>query len=125
MPYQIKWNEDYVLFEYFGNVSSRELVESNEQVYGDPRFDTLRWELVYFDQAESVSMDERTIRLIAYMDQAAARSNPNITVAFVGKSEILQKIEELYQKTDSNPIWPLLRFDSCDEAIAYINQVET
>ena len=124
MPYTIKWERDYVLFEYFGEVSSEELIESNKVVYGDARFDDLRWELVYFDLADSVSFDERTIQYIAYMDLAAARSNPNVTVAFVGQTEILERIESLYAKTGSNPVWPIFRFDSCEEAIAYITQVE-
>lgn len=125
MPFEIKWNRDFVLFDYFGKVTSRELVKSNELVYGDSRFDSLRWELVHFDRAENVKIVERDIRLIAYMDQAAFRSNPNITVAFIGKTSVLDDVEKLYRISGSAPTWPQIHFESYDEAIAYITQKES
>ena len=125
MPFEIKWGKDYVLFEYFGKVSSLELVNSNKLVYGDERFDNLKWELVHFDRAESVSINEKDIRLIAYMDKAAARSNPHITVAFIGQTETLEQIEAQYKNAGSPPVWPLVRFDSYEDAVSYITQEST
>ncbi|MBK1880421.1 hypothetical protein [Pelagicoccus mobilis] len=124
MPFNVTWKKKFVLFEYFGDVSSSELIESNQDVYGDQRFDDLNWELVYFDKADSVELDERTIQFIAYMDLAASRSNPDIIVAFVGQTEVLDKIETLYSNIGKDPVWPVIRFDSCEEAIAYITQSE-
>ncbi len=122
MPYKITWEPTYVSFDYHGEVSSEDIIESNKEVYGDPRFDQIRWELVSFDETESITFTNANIRLIAYMDQAAARSNPHISVAFVGKTKILQEVEDAYSNTGVEPIWPLLHFDNREEAIAYITQ---
>lgn len=124
MPYTLFWKERYVVFEYFGEVSSDDLIASNQEVYGDERFDSLRWQVVLFDATETVAFNNTKIRLIAYMDQAAAQSNPHITIAFVGTSETLETVEAAYSVVSANPVWPLLRFDSREEAIAYISQSE-
>lgn len=122
MPYQITWNHNYVAFDYYGRVTDEDIIESNKEVYGDVRFDELRWELVSFDRTESVAFKESNIRLIAYMDKAAARSNPRITVAFVGKTEILNDVQEAYANTQADPVWPVVHFESRKDAVAYINQ---
>lgn len=124
MPYRITWNPKYVVFEDLGIVTSEDIIESNKQVYGDERFDELSWELVSFDEADSVSFIPSNIRLVAYMDKAAARSNPKITVAFVGESQILEDIEKAYADVLAHTSWPVIRFDSADEAVAYITQAE-
>ena len=124
MPYKINWKPSYVSFDYFGAVSSEDIIESNKEVYGDERFDTLRWELVSFDETETVAFKTANVRLIAYMDEAAARSNPRISVAFVGKTDILKQVEDAYAATGAKPTWPVLHFDSREEAIAHIIESE-
>ncbi|MDQ8181545.1 hypothetical protein [Pelagicoccus sp. SDUM812005] len=122
MPYKIIWNSSYVCFDYYGKVTSEDIVESNKEVYGDPRFDELRWELVSFDETESVAFKPANVRLIAYMDEAAARSNPYISVAFIGKTSILKEVEEAYANTGAKPTWPVFSFESREEALEYITQ---
>ncbi|EDY83825.1 hypothetical protein VDG1235_3452 [Verrucomicrobiia bacterium DG1235] len=122
MPYRISWKPHYVIFQYYGCVTSEDIIESNKQVYGDPRFDDLRWELVNFDQTESVAFRPQDIRLIAFMDKAAAHSNPHITIAFVGKTEVLDEAVKAYDSAGAHPSWQTVHFDSEDEAIKYITQ---
>lgn len=122
MPYRITWKDKLIVFEYYGKVTSADIRESNQQAYGDSRFDSLKWELVLFDEAETVEFKESDIRLIAYMDKAAAQSNPYITVVFAGKSEAMEQIQELYSKMDSAAPWPVVSFDSYESAIAHISE---
>lgn len=125
MPYDIIWNAHFVTFNYHGHVTSQDLIESNQEVYGDPRFDLLHWELVCFDETESVSFNPANVRLIAYMDQAAAKSNSKITIAFVGKTKIIEEVEAAYSNTGVEPAWALIHFDNREEAISYITQNDT
>lgn len=122
MPYRINWQDTYIVFEYFGKVTSADIRESNQEVYGDSRFDNLKWELVLFDKADSVEFRESDIRLIAYMDKAAARSNPYIKVAFVGTNKVLDQVKKLYSKSENAVPWPVLEFESYDRAIAQITK---
>lgn len=124
MPYKVTWKPNYVSFDYFGIVTSQDIIQSNQEVYGDERFDKLHWQLVSFDETESVQFEPANIRLIAYMDQAAARSNPKITVAFVGKTKILEEVATAYAETNIEPVWSIIQFDSREEAVSYINQDE-
>lgn len=122
MPYRIIWDNRHVTFEYSGEVTSRDIIESNEKVYGDPRFDDLRWQLVLLDEVASVSYTQANVKLITYMDQGAALSNPRITVAFVGSSDLLRELEESYARAGAKPAWPVVRFDRRDQALEHIQQ---
>ncbi|MDQ8184233.1 hypothetical protein [Pelagicoccus sp. SDUM812002] len=120
MSYEINWNSNYVSFDYFGEVTPEDIVESNKEVYGDERFDDLRWELVSFDKADSVSFEPKQVRIIAYMDEAAAISNPRITVAFIGHTKILEAVEAAYETSRAQQCWAILHFESQEEALAHI-----
>lgn len=122
MPYHLKWDGDRVAFHFSGDVSSQDIVESNQRVYGDPRFDDIRWQLVFFDEATSASFKAEDVRLVAYMDGAAATSNPRVTVVFIGSGEVMNQVETTYSQAKAEPPWPVLTFDSRAEAISYIEQ---
>ncbi|MDQ8204050.1 hypothetical protein [Pelagicoccus sp. SDUM812003] len=120
MPYRLTWERRTVFFDYFGDVTSQDLLESNQIVYGDERFDKLLWQVVSFEKAEAISHSAAYVKRIAYMDKAAARSNPNITVAFVGNSPALDQIGSEYIDVASEPAWDVVHFSTLDEAKAYI-----
>ncbi len=120
MSYEVKWKSNYVSFDYFGEVTSEDIVESNKEVYGDRRFDDIRWKLVSFDKTDSVSFKSIHVRLIAHMDEAAAISNPRISIAFIGHTEILGMVEAAYGNTKAKHSWPILRFEFQEEALDHI-----
>lgn len=118
MSYRINWGKRYVIFEYYGDVTAHDILESNQIVYGDERFDSLRWELVCFDEAESISFEQVSIRIVAHMDHGAAISNPNITVIFVGTSETLNQVNRCYAQVDGPRKWPVKTCETREQAIA-------
>lgn len=117
MPYRINWGKRYVVFAYYGDVTANDILESNQIVYGDERFDALRWEFVCFDEAETISFTRESVRVVAYMDQGAAISNPNITVVFVGASETLDKVNSCYAQVDGQRKWTVKSCETRDQAI--------
>lgn len=113
-----------MVFEYFGEMTAEDVLESNREVYGDPCFDDLRWQVVFMDGVESVKFEEQSIKAIAYMDRAAARSNSRIRVAFVGDSALLKELHATYARFVKEEPWPVLRFPSREAAFEHIRRVE-
>ena len=74
MSYKLHWDKRVVVFEYFGVVDSFDFLESNRDVYGDDRFDGLRFQVVLFDQVTEVNYSPKDVKKIAYLDMAAYRS---------------------------------------------------
>ena len=122
MPFSIHWHDRAVVFEYSGKVTSQDLLRSNQQVYGDERFDRLRWQLVFFDEVETVEFTNSDVKLIAYMDRGAAISNSNITVAFVGESQLLDDVNNIYASHAKSPAWPVTHFESREKAWEAVSQ---
>ena len=106
MPYNIEWKNRIVVFDYSGIVTSQDILRSNQEAYGDMRFDQIHWEVVLFDSVERIEFLEKDVKKIAYLDMAAYRTNPNITVVFVGDSEIVRELFELYESIVQDRSWP-------------------
>ena len=71
MPHTLSQNSKQVLFEYFGLVTTDDILTSNSDVYGDPRFDELRWQIVLFDRVSRVNYFKKDVKKIAFLDMAA------------------------------------------------------
>ena len=105
MPFQIEWKDRIVVFEYGGILTSQDILLSNQQVYGNQRFDAIHWEVVLFDKVERLEFQENDVKMIAYLDMAAYKSNPNITVVFVGDTELMKGLYELYDSIVKDRCW--------------------
>lgn len=83
MAYTLAWEAKGVYWNYSGNVSGQEIIHASTEIYGDPRFDDLKYKLVDFSNAESIEISEDEIKLITYQHAAAAKSNARIKNAIV------------------------------------------
>lgn len=122
MPYRLEWEDKHVIFEYFGEVTANDFLHSNQVVYGDERFDHLRWQIVAFDEVTSWDFSPQTVKHIRYMDNAAALTNPQITVCFVGASEKIEEIGTAYVEAGAEQTWPVLHFETMEAAIEHVRK---
>ena len=116
MPYQIIWEGRVVRWKFFGTVTSREAVQSNMEIYGDPRFDNIRFQIADFSEVEALQFEEKDMKKVAFLDKAAGRSNPNIHVAIIAPSENTRNLLEAYSKYSVDSPWTVTVFDSCEQA---------
>ena len=115
MAYKLDWERDGVYWEYTGKVSGKEIVEASTTIYGDERFDTLKYKLVNFLGVESIEMDEAEVALIAHQHRAAERSNPNIKNAIVIKKPN-SKLANMFAAFFTDSFWEVQVFQDLDEA---------
>ena len=89
MSYELIWEDRGVLFQFWDVVSGDELVQSNLDVYADPRFESIECELVIFsDSVEFVASSESVRRVaksvetdnfnVYNVDGVLARDKPNL-----------------------------------------------
>lgn len=122
MPFRLEWKRAQVVFHYLGLVTSDDILSSNREVYGDARFDDLRWEVVLFDKVTRVEYTKNDVKMIAYLDRAAYRSNPNIMVLFVGDSELLENLHKEYAMYENEQFWPIFHMESRDGVWKHIDE---
>jgi len=122
MPYQIEWRDCGVYWTYTGVVTGEDILQSNFDIYGDERFDDLRYEIVNLLEAEKVEVSERHMQKVAHLDSAAARTNTNIRVAVVAREAEAVFLQTLYSKFSKENGWPTRLFESVEDAEAWVKR---
>ena len=120
MPYTIAWEPKGVCWEYSGNVTGDEIVEASTSIYGDPRFDDLRYKLVNFIGADAIDMNEKQVDIVSSQHKAAAISNPHIKTAIVSKT-VTENIKKFVFNLNDSP-WPVKVFDDIEEANKWLGR---
>ena len=86
------------LFRVFNNsVDSNELLQEQESVFSDPRFDDLYYQLSDFTDVYEVHLSLDDISKLAAYAKAAALSNPRIINAVVSRDETQLAMISWYQ----------------------------
>lgn len=120
MPYKIEWNANTVIWTYSGRLTGEELLQSNMEIYGDERFDNLRYQIVDLRAVESFIVDDHHMRKIAHLDRAAAYSNPRIRVAVVTKDQQGVHMNDTYSAQAPDSHWETRTFEDFDEAARWV-----
>jgi len=122
MPYTLDWEKDGVYWKYYGEVSGKEIIEASTSIYGDQRFDSLKYKLANFLDAESIKMDENEIALIAYQHRSVERSNPYIKIAIVMNPAYIN-LANKFASFFSESYWEVQVFQDLDEANNWLGRM--
>lgn len=121
MPHQLTWEAKGVYWKYSGKVSGAEIIETSTEIYGDPRFDLLRYKLVDFSDIESIDMNDHDITKIACLHKAAGLSNPRIKNAILISSNQSKLANQFAAFFDDSP-WDIQIFNEIDKANTWLDR---
>ena len=116
MSYSTTWEESGVVWTFHGKVTGDEVLQANREIYGDPRFDRLRYQIVDLTGVESFDVTEDDMAVIAAHDRAAARSKPHVRIAVAAEDEIIKDLSAFYDAVMVGAPWHQRIFDSMSEA---------
>ena len=120
MAYKLKWEPHGVYWKYSGKVSGEEIIQASTSIYGDSRFDDLRYKLVDFLEAEAVDIDEKQVDIIAHQHMAAAISNPHIKTAIVSEEDLVMAAR-FVANLSASP-WEVRLFHNLDAANSWLGR---
>ena len=124
MPYTTTWEDDGILWQLSGIVTSDELFKFTNAFYSDPRSDDTKYQIVDCSHIEKFDLNDETMVELASLDAAASLTIRKLKVALVGKAEhvktINQEYREHYRSFSSN--WTVKIFDDIDSARLWIAQ---
>ena len=120
MANELNWEKDGVYWKYTGEVSGMEVMNACVSIYGDPRFDTLKYKLSDFADVKSMSITDADLKKIAFQDKAAELSNPYVKSAIVMtlESHLGEKFASYFD--DSN--WEVEVFPNMDLANKWLGR---
>lgn len=120
MSYKIRWETNGALIKLSGTVKIDDFLESNNQFYGDPRFDTMQYQLVDGLDFDVIDISEEDIKVVSTLDKTASRWNREIKVAFILKDKIAIELANEYSKGLEGSGWQTAIFESEKEARNWI-----
>ena len=121
MPYVIEWEEKGLYCKFYGRVTGAELIQCNKDIYGDERFDEIRFQL--FDMLAIIKLDigPKDVRIVAACDNAAALTNPKVKCALVAKDENAHILSRLYQNGIKDSPWEGRSFKNISDAREWLS----
>jgi len=122
MPYATTWEESGVLWTFRGKVTGDEILRANQEIYSDPRFHRLTYQIVDLTAVERFDVTEDDMAMVAVQDRAAARSKPSVRVAVAAADEIIKDLSAFYDAVMVGSPWHQRIFDSMTEARDWLTQ---
>lgn len=122
MPYTIQWKEKGLYWIYAGEVSDQEMLASYSDLYDDPRFLDIEYEIVDYLAVTSYDVSSDTIFKIAQMDKAASKRNPHVKVAVIADSQMIKGMSRMWQLAGGASVWESKIFDDGVAALEWVNQ---
>lgn len=120
MPHKMQWEKEGVYWQYSGDVTGQEIVNSSAKIYGDPRFDDLKYKLVNFLDASAVTMSDEEIAKIAYQHKAAEISNPRIKNAIV--MTVARDLADKFAAFFADSCWEVRVFEDMKSANQWLGR---
>jgi hypothetical protein len=125
MSYIINWEEKGVYCKFSKIVSGKELTNCNMAIYGDPRFDNIRYQIFDMVDVTEFKIDVIDVRIVASCDHAAAKTNPRVKCALVATDKIALALSRVYQDEISESPWEGRSFTNIKNAREWLIQTGT
>jgi len=99
MPIQIKYIDGGIGVEFIGSglVTGADIIAANKEIYRNENFSKQRYKIVDRTNCTKYQASKEDIIIIAEQDKVAAKTNPNIIIAFISTSPLQYGISRMYQ----------------------------
>lgn len=124
MAYTLTWTSKGTIVAFSGKVTFDEITNSNDEHYGDERFDKIAYMLYDFSNADISGINMGEPRVFAAIDSAADIYKKNMKVALVGNGErtlsLFREYIEFSQRLGSS--WTFAILDRFEDAINWCEE---
>lgn len=121
MPYVLDWEKNGVCCTFSGKATGMELIQCNNDIYGNKRFDEIRYQLFDMMRVTEIAIEDEDVLIVAACDKAAALTNPTVKCALVTNNEIILSLSILYQKGIEKSPWKGLSFHNVSKAREWLS----
>ena len=99
MPIQIKYIDDGIGVEFIGSgvVTGADIIAANKEIYRNENFSKQRYQIIDRTKCTKYDVSHKEIIIIAEQDKVAAKTNPNIIIAFISTPPLQYGISRMYQ----------------------------
>ncbi len=96
MAFENIWTADRLITRYFGNLTSKDLIEANSDTIGSAQYEHISTILVSFNEIESYNVGDKDVLIAVDFALRNNRYNPYIPVALVSSDPVLRPLIDQY-----------------------------
>ena len=117
MSFKIEWKGSNIIVSFTKNLTYKDSFEVNNLIYGDSRFDTMKYQIADFSKIEKAEFTEDEIKIITTLEKSSTIWNNNIKLAIVTSPNVcLNFIIDPYFETMKSTNWEFKIFKNSIEA---------
>lgn len=122
MPHKTVWEEKGIYWRFSGPVSSTEVEQANNEMYGNPRFDDIRYFIWDMADATAPEITVDVAEDAAATDRGASLTNAQIKGALISSNNYIDKLIQHYIKTSESmgTPWKLKLFNNLEDARSWV-----
>lgn len=116
MPYTLHWEEKGINVVFTGEAVDGDLFQLNRDIYGDPRFLEIDYQLADFLGASNFDVSADTVRELVIMDEAASQKKPDMRIAIVSTKLLILGLTRMYSYSGGGADWATEVFEDLKSA---------
>jgi len=120
VPYETTWEKTGVYWRFYGHVTGEQVMATSMAVYGDTRFDNMRYQIVDCLEVDQWDLTKEQLVEIAAMDRGAAVSNPRVKVAVIATDSKILDVNKVYGEESKDTAWETEMFENLDDARKWV-----
>ncbi len=120
MPYETIWEDEGVYWRFFDQVTGREILQANLDIYMDCRFRSLKYQILNFLESTDFDITAEDVASIAAYDNELAGGAPEMRVAIVATREEIDELHDVYDSETVHSPWETGIFRELREARGWV-----
>ncbi len=122
MPYSITWMPEGVVIRLSGEITFEENMKFNGELYGDSRFETIKYEIGDYRGVTKFHVSEKETEVIASLEKHSSRWNSHLKVAHVTTDPKMIDLIMLYEQSMADTMWEFALFSTMEEAEDWVKK---
>lgn len=120
MSYHINWESDCVTINWEGKISLEENIEANGVIYGDKRFDQIRYQVSNLLNANLSQMLIKNIKVVGELDKQSSIWNKRLQVVHIATDSHTLKLIDYWEQLMQGSGWSFKTFSTINEAEKWV-----
>lgn len=124
MPYKTKWQDNGIVWSFYGQVTAEEIETANYEFYTDERSDEAKYQIINALEVTTVEWNELKIKEMAAQDKGASFLLNRLKVAYVSNNRKVTSVLEKYIEISRmlNSSWKFKGFNELKPAIKWVKK---
>ncbi len=122
MPIEIQYTDDNIGVNFFavGEVTGKDIIESEKKIFQSKGFVNLRYWIVDRSQCTKYEVSSDDVKKIAALDNDAAKRNPNLIMALISETNHQFGMSRMYEAYINEAGFQTMTFRDRDTAEKWI-----